>query len=361
MGAHADRVEPRHPAARLALAVAVALALAACSTTGAGKGGVTTTLATTSSTTSSSTTTSSTTSTTTTLPVPVDGGGSSIVRVRVAALAPGATIAAAVSPASPAWLKMVPIAFRSLGSGPDLLLIAGQDGSLSWWDSALLTDLSRHYRVTVFDLPGVGYSGAATASFSLGWLADMTAGFALAAGLSHPVVLGWGLGGEIALSLAERHPGLASSLVLVDTSAGGAAAPQPSRSVARLLALPGATPVALARLLFREPAPGWSSRGLWVNSLLATPDWLTAGAITAEARLQAAFWRASPLTPELSRVTIPVLVVSGSDDLVFPPGNAPLLEGELRHARLVTLASSGYGAILQDEPAFVAAVERFTG
>ena len=98
-----------------------------------------------------------------------------------------------------------------------------------------------------------------------------------------------------------------------------------------------------------------------MNSLLATPDWLTAGAITAEARLQAAFWRASPLTPELSQVTIPVLVVSGSDDLVFPPGNAPLLEGELRHARLVTLASSGYGAILQDEPAFVAAVERFTG
>ena len=47
-------------------------------------------------------------------------------------------LAAAVSPASPAWLKMVPIAFRSLGSGPDLLLIAGQDGSLSWWDSALL-------------------------------------------------------------------------------------------------------------------------------------------------------------------------------------------------------------------------------
>ena len=57
---------------------------------------------------------------------------------------------------------MVPIAYQSFGSGPDLLLIVGQDGTLSWWDPALLKDLSSHYSVTVFDLPAAGYSGAAT-------------------------------------------------------------------------------------------------------------------------------------------------------------------------------------------------------
>ena len=52
----------------------------------------------------------------------------------------------------------------------------------------------------------------------------MTAGLVLTLGLSDPTVLGWGLGGEIALSLAKRHPGIVSSLVLVDTSVGGAGA-----------------------------------------------------------------------------------------------------------------------------------------
>jgi len=373
MTAGGERVKPRLQAGRVALAAMIALVLAACTSPSSGQGGATTGASTAPSTTptstttpsstpaTGSTTTSTSTTSTTTPPVPVDGGGSSTVRVRVAALPPGAVVPTAISPASPAWLKMVPIAFSRFGSGPDLLLIAGQDGTMSWWDAALLSDLSRRYRVTVFDLPGAGYSGAPTAPLSLGWLADMTAGLAFAVGLSHPVVLGWGLGGEIALALAERHPGLASSLVLVDTSGGGGSATPPASGVARLLALPGATPVALARLLFPRTNAGRRASVPWASSLLATPDFVTARSIAAEAELQARFWKHSPLTPGLLRVEIPALVVSGADDTVFPPQNAPALDGLLPHAKLVMLTAAGYGAIIQDEPAFVAAVEGFTG
>ena len=55
------------------------------------------------------------------------------------------------------------------------------------------------------------------------------------------------------------------------------------------------------------------------------------------------------------------VVVSGADDVIFPRANANLLAVELLHATLVVFASSGYGAITQDEPAFVVAVEKFTG
>lgn len=303
--------------------------------------------------------TTSTTSTTTTLPEPVPG--TSFLRVRVAALAPGATEPEDITPTSAAWLKMVPIAYQSLGSGPDLLLIAGQDATMSWWDPSLLSDLSSHFRVTLFDLPGAGYSGLATAPLSLSWLADMTAGFALAVGLSHPVVLGWGLGGEIALSLAERHPSLVSSLVLVDTSAGGAGSVPPTKEVVRLLGLPGMTPTELAKLLFPETTAGLQERVLWPSSLLAgTTDWLTSLSIDAEAKLQAAFWKRSPLTRGLGKVAVPALVVSGSDDIVFPPENAALLSGELAHATLLTLPDAGYGSITQDEAPFVAALTKFT-
>ncbi len=351
----------------LAVLAAVVVLPASCSSNEAGHATTTTTTTATTTTTTATTTTatttttsSTTTTTTTTLPVPV--AGTSMFRARVAALPPGDVVLPAVSEGSGAWSRMVPIAYQTFGSGPDLLLISGQDGTMSWWDPALLSDLSSHYTVTVFDLPGAGYSGPVTSPLSLPWLADVTAGFALTIGLSDPIVLGWGLGGEIALSLAERHPEIASLLVLVDTSAGGTGAWPPTRQVVRQLATPGATPLELSRLLFPATTAGLRERAQWQNNLFSgTPDWLTAPTVKAEAALQATVWKSTMLLDYLPRVKIPAMVVSGADDVVFPSGNANELAAELRHTSLVIVPEAGYGAITQDEPAFVAAVEKFTG
>jgi pimeloyl-ACP methyl ester carboxylesterase len=302
----------------------------------------------------------STSTTTTTSPVPV--AGTSLFRARVAPLPPGALALPAIADGSAAWQKMVPVAYRSFGSGPDLLLIAGQDGTLSWWSQTLLSDLSGHYRVTVFDLPGAGYSGSVSGRLSLSWLADMTAGLSLTVGLSDPIVLGWGMGGQIALSLAERHPGLVASLILVDTSAGGTGSVPPATEVVRLLARPGATPVALSTLLFPPTPVGLQNRLRWQSSLfVGTTDWLTAHAVEQEAALQAGLWARSPLVAGLGRVTIPALVVSGAYDVVFPSPNSALLARKLEHATEVNFSRAGYGAIVQDEPSFVAAVDKFAG
>ncbi|MGD0943832.1 MAG: alpha/beta hydrolase [Acidimicrobiales bacterium] len=348
----------RHEKGRLAplvipaaLGAALVMVLAACSSQIVGPTTTTTSTATTS--------TSSTTTTTTTTPVAV--AGTSILRARVARLQRGALVLPVVSEGSAAWLRMVPIAYRSFGTGPDLLLISGQDGTLSWWGQSLLSDLSSHYHVTLFDLPDVGYSGMATARLSLSWLADMTAGLVLTIGLSDPIVLGWGLGGQIALSLVERHPGFASLLILVDTSAGGAGTVGPSTGVVHLLAQRGATPVALSTLLFPATAVGLQDRLVWQSSVFAgTTDWMTTQAVEAEAMLQAAIWKSSSLAARLPLVTIPALVVSGADDVVFPAEDASRLAGELPHATEVSFPGAGYGAIFQDAPAFLAAVEKFT-
>ena len=305
------------------------------------------------------TTSSATRSSTTTTSLPVAIAGTSLFRARVAPLARDAVSLPAIADGSPAWQSMVPVAYRSVGSGPDLLLISGQDGTLSWWSQTLVSDLSGHYRVTVFDLPGVGYSGT-VAQLSLPWLADMTAGFSLTVGLSHPIVLGWGLGGQIAVSLAERHPGLASSLILVDSSPGGEGQVPPSAEVARLLARPVNTPVALSGLLFPPTPVGLQDRLRWQSSLfVGTTDWLTARAVKQEAALQASIWAHSPLLNGLDKLALPVLVVSGADDEVFPSANASLFTWAIKNAKEIIFSRAGYGAIVQDEPSFVAAVDRF--
>ena len=190
----------------------------------------------------------------------------------------------------------------------------------------------------------------------------MTAGFSLTLGLTNPIVLGWGLGGQVALSLAERHPGLASSLILVDSSAGGPGAVAPSADVTRLLGEPGATPTALSTVVFPGSLTGVQDRALWEQGLFTgTSDWMTAQAVELEAHLEAEVWKDSSVAPHLSQVGIPALVVEGAEDVVFPPANASLLGLELLHVTEVSLPGAGYGAIIEDEPVFVTALEKFTG
>ena len=126
--------------------------------------------------------------------------------------------------------------------------------------------------------------------------------------------------------------------------------------------MPGATPLDLSALLFPPTAAGLKERILWQASVFAgTTDWLTLAAVKAEAALQAVVWQKSDLAAGLSKVTIPALVISGADDVVFPRANANLLAVQLLHSTLLVLAGAGYGAITQDEPAVVAEIKNFTG
>ena len=54
--------------------------------------------------------------------------------------------------------------------------------------------------------------------------------------IAEATIVGWSTGGEIGLSLAERHPGKVASLVVVGATAGGPTAVQPSAAVQKLFA-----------------------------------------------------------------------------------------------------------------------------
>jgi pimeloyl-ACP methyl ester carboxylesterase len=255
----------------------------------------------------------------------------------------------------------VTVGYRQFGGGRDLLLVMGQDGTMSWWDPALLSDLSHSYRVTIFDLPGVGYSGIdAQGTPTMGLYGDVTAGLIDALGLVHPVVLGWGLGGEVALALAQRHPGLASMLVLADTSAGGAGGTQPSAALAAAFANPSTTTTALADYLF-PPAATTALAGWLQRTSLESPDDMVAATVGAEAAAQAAWWRAGLVPARAAEITVPVLIVQGSADDVFPARNELSLAKALPSATQITYAGAGYAAVFEEEPQFVNSLKAFTG
>lgn len=328
---------------------------------------------------SSNTTAGSTSSpiTTTTLPAPVAVTGTSLTgaesflgaakRVPVVPVPPGRSSAPLPLAGQPGYLSVESVAFRRFGSGNDLLLVMGQDGTMAWWEPSFLSTLAKHYTVTVFDLPGIGYSGPATAPVTLSWLADETAGLIQALSLVNPIVVGWGLGGDVALALAERHPASLRSLVLVDTSAGGAGTHPAAASTSALFDSPWASAASLASTIFQSSLTGVSGSSspastAWLAAVRSeVPDDITQQGLGEERAVQLEVWASGSLSETTDAVTVPVLVVFGTDDSVFPAPDGALLAGSIAGAQTLALSGAGYASMFEESPQFVASLEQFTG
>lgn len=91
---------------------------------------------------------------------------------------------------------------------PDLVLLHGWGLHSIVWD-AVMPRLLEHFQVTVVDLPGMGQSpnpkGDYTLDFVVEWVAKIL--------LPQCHLLGWSLGGQVALKLAERFPDKILSVV----------------------------------------------------------------------------------------------------------------------------------------------------
>jgi 3-oxoadipate enol-lactonase/4-carboxymuconolactone decarboxylase len=252
----------------------------------------------------------------------------------------------------------VQIAYHQTGSGPALVLIGGEHASMTTWDPELLSALASHYQITYFDLPGSGYSGGSARSLSA--VADLTAGLIDGLGLAQPDVLGWGLGADVALALAERHPGILAKLVLLEPGPLGTGPLAPSAAVAAALARPDETLGALSRLYF--PPAANAARQAWLARLAeVSPDDLSASGVRSEAALDASAAHDPALLNDTGAIRVPALVIDGAADEVVPPANATRLVARLRHGRHLVLPGAGYGAVVQDETRVVSAIESFTG
>ena len=250
------------------------------------------------------------------------------------------------------------VAYRQFGSGPNLLLINGEHSTMTSWDPKFLLDLAAHFTVTEFDFPDIGYSAPDSRYESIAALADDTAGLVWALGLDKPIVLGWGFGGEVALSLVERHPGLVWRLVLADATPGGSTATQPSRVVAETLASSLVTPTELSYVEF--PIDADAARATWLaDTSKVTADVMTAAAVVHEAEVVADGYRSDDVAKDLNSVGIPALIFQGGQDIVVPETNAYTLDVLLPHARLVMFAESGYASLFENSHIVIDDLEDF--
>jgi pimeloyl-ACP methyl ester carboxylesterase len=102
------------------------------------------------------------------------------------------------------------------GEGEPLLLVHPGTATSQDWASHLPA-FTEHFQIFAPDSRGHGRTDNPTGEFGYRKMADDVAALIGALGLRRPLVLGYSDGGQIALELGIRHPGLAGALILGGT------------------------------------------------------------------------------------------------------------------------------------------------
>jgi pimeloyl-ACP methyl ester carboxylesterase len=108
------------------------------------------------------------------------------------------------------------IAFlESEGDGRAVVFVHGNSSSARTWFPVLTGPFGRRFRCLAFDLPGHGGSAPAAdhSVYSLPGYAAVLARFTQACGAADAVIVGWSLGGHIALEAAPAMPAAAGYVI----------------------------------------------------------------------------------------------------------------------------------------------------
>lgn len=246
------------------------------------------------------------------------------------------------------------------GQGPPLVLLHGWAMHSEMW-GPLVPRLAQRFRVHAVDLPGHGRSEELQA-FTLDGVVGVLAS-TFAAGAEPLTVLGWSLGGLIAMRWARVRPERVGRVVLIATSPRFVAGEDwphgmPAETLARFGdELRVAWKLTMERFLTLQLQGGEQSRAT-LSGLRRRM--FARGAPSAAALLGAlALIRDSDLRAEVVAITQPALVVSGERDTLALPGAGRWLAGRLPNATFASIPGAAHMPFLSHADAFAAALDPF--
>ncbi len=252
--------------------------------------------------------------------------------------------------------------YRSVGSGPTVLLIMGFGGTLNSWPPTFVASLAHTHRVITFDNAGIGKTSALTSPLTITAMAKQTAALLETLKTGPVNVLGWSMGGMIAQAFAVQQPSLVRHLVLAATLPGDGTATSPSAAVQRRLASSVTNPVAALSLLF--PATASAASNAYVSGILSWPDYHSPSVTAATAQgsaLRSWVGGAEPIGRNIKAIAVPTLIADGSQDVLVPPANLAALGAAIKGSRKVVYPGAGHAFLFQDQAQFLTKVTAFFG
>jgi pimeloyl-ACP methyl ester carboxylesterase len=229
-------------------------------------------------------------------------------------------------------------------SGRTFVLIHGSGGDHHHWPEALRA--SALADVYGLDLPGHGSSGGRGRTHVQAY-ADFIQAFVQQLNLKQVTVFGHSLGGAIAQNLALRHPEWLSAIVLVGTGARLRVAPA---ILEALLADQPATLDLLAHYALGPSAPP-TLVGNIRTGFANTNHRIIHGDFTACDQFD--------IMDQVSRITLPTLIVAATNDLLTPPKYGRYLHEHILNSTLHLIENAGHMMALEKPREFMEGVTAF--
>ena len=241
------------------------------------------------------------------------------------------------------------IGYRRIGKGRPLLVLNGFAATSADWDPSFIDGLASYNELILVDHRGIGGSTDDGKPFDIAQLARDAAHVIETLDFARASLLGWSMGGFIVQILALQHPDRINKLVLLSTDSGGADADLASSAVWSQLIDMSGTPHEQARRLLSLLFPSdvaesfYREYGDMVAAARAqlSPDLVNRQVAAMDA------WHRNGVGGRLREIIAPVLIATGSEDVVIPPSNALKLVNALPGAWLAQFPGGGHAFIAQ--------------
>jgi len=237
-------------------------------------------------------------------------------------------------------IRGIEIAFDDVGHDEPVVLLHGFPLNRSMW-SEQVEALRANYRVVTPDLRGHGETTVVHEPATMEESAHDVAALLDELKIESASVAGLSMGGYVALDFCRLYPNRVSSLILADTRAGtdsDDARRGREESAQRALreGMDAIREAMLPKLLSPETLARKTETVARVREMIdGTRPQGAAAALRGMAvrRDQTNF---------LSEISVPTLIIVGSDDILTPPGEAALMHREILDSRVVTIERAGH-------------------
>jgi pimeloyl-ACP methyl ester carboxylesterase len=252
-------------------------------------------------------------------------------------------------------------AYRRFGSGSGLplLLLQHFTGTLDNWDPAVTDPLSSGREVILFDNAGVGRS-TGDVPVTIAAMARHAAAFLEGLRIKRCDVLGYSLGGMVALQMVQDQPSIFRRMILVGTAPRGGEDIMhlEKPSLAKRIQDPANTGYdVLRKIFFTSSAASQAAAVAFVHRISQRSDDRDPVSGPNVASAQTAAFREWEVPTgqrfaDLRGIPHPTLVVNGVHDEMIPVVNSYRLSENLPNAVLLTYPDAGHGSLFQYPESF---------
>jgi pimeloyl-ACP methyl ester carboxylesterase len=269
------------------------------------------------------------------------------------------------------------------GHGEPVLFVhgLGSSGYMEWRRN--LEPAAEDHRVLAPDLPGYGRTDKPRARYTISYFARFIGRYMEDRGLRSAAVVGASLGGRVALEVALERPALVRRLVLVNTLGLGRPQVRMAQMAYGMVSLPR---VGEAAMRFTRDALTWAPRAMirrlasryagsttdmtqtlddaYLDDLreMYAADGFHAAYLSTVRSLvspRALLGGSHDVTRRLNELHIPVQLIWGADDPLFPLAHAARAESLIEGARLAVIEGAGHSPQAERPEEFNRVLHRF--